>query len=364
MENKSSVNLKELIFSMCSIMSVSGFEGRGKNELCALIGKYFDRTETDAVGNHYFYKDCTLENAPTVLVDAHFDEIGLIVTDTLDGGFLRIASMGGIDPCIMQASDVIIYAENHLRGVVVSTPPHLRKGDGKEFPDITEMLIDTGLELDAKELAKVIPVGTPVGFPPNHSTLSCNGENGEIIVGKSLDDKACAACAAWAIMNTPRESLAANVCLLLSCYEETSRIGGVSPAVFRLDPDYALVIDVNLARVPDTKNVDTVPFAKGISISVSSATDRRLTRMTRTLCEDTQIPFCVAASPASTGTNATSVNLVREGIPVVDVGLPLKNMHTYNEVVSMKDAEALSDLVRAFICSETLSKSFGKENMV
>ena len=364
MENKAFGSLKELIFSLCSIMSVSGFEGRGKNELCALIGHHFDRTETDAVGNHYFYKDCTDKNAPTVLVDAHFDEIGLIVTDTLDGGFLRIASMGGIDPCIMQASDVIIYAEKQIRGVVVSTPPHLRKGDKKEFPDITEMLIDTGLELDAGELAKIIPIGTPVGFPPIYDTLSCNGENGEVIVGKSFDDKACAACAAWAIINTPREKLAANVCLLLSCYEETSRIGGVSPAVFRLDPDYAIVIDVNLARVPDTKNVDTVPFAKGISISVSAATDRRLTRMTRTLCEDAEIPFCIAAAPKSTGTNATSVNLVREGIPVVDVGLPLKNMHTYNEVVAMKDAEALCDLVRAFICSEKLAKSFGKESLL
>ena len=353
-------SLKELIFSTCGIMSVSGFEGRGKDDIRALIGKYFDRSETDAVGNHYFYKDCGKKNAPTVLIDAHFDEIGLIVTEALDGGFLRVTQMGGIDPCIMQASDVIIYAAETLRGVVVSTPPHLRKGDGKELPDISEMLIDTGLSLDAKELSKLIPVGTPIGFVPNYDTLSCNGENGEVIVGKSLDDKACAACAAWAIANTKKEELAANVCLLLSCYEETSRLGGVTPAVFRLDPDYALVADVNLAKVPDTKSVETVPFAKGISISISAATDRRLTLMTRELCKEKDIPFCTVASPSSTGTNATSVNLVRGGIPVVDVGLPLKNMHTYNEVVSMKDAEALASLVREFICSERLASEFGK----
>ena len=364
MENKLPISLKELIFSTCSIMSVSGFENRGKDAINALIGKYFDRYETDTVGNHYFYKSCEKENAPTVLIDAHFDEIGFIVTETLDGGFLRITGMGGVDPAIMQASDVVIYAKEKIRGVVASTPPHLIKGDGKKLPTINEMLIDTGLELDKEALEKMIPIGTPVGFPENYGTLSCVGENGEIIVGKSFDDKACGACAAFAIINTQKEDLAANVCLLFSAYEETSRLGGVTPATYRLSPDYAMVIDVNLARVPDTKAIDTVPFAKGISISISAATDRRLTQMTRTLCEEKEIPFCMVAAPMSTGTNAASVNLVRDGIPVVDVGLPLKNMHTYNEVVSMKDAETLADLVKAFICSEKISKSFGKESAI
>lgn len=364
MENKLPISLKELIFSTSSIMSVSGFESRGKNALNSLIGEYFDRYETDAVGNHYFYKDCGKKDAPTVLVDAHFDEIGFIVTETLDGGFLRITSMGGVDPAIMQASDVVIYAQEKIRGVVASTPPHLIKGDGKKLPSINEMLIDTGLELDKEALAKVIPIGTPVGFPENYGTLSCNGENGEILVGKSFDDKACGACAAFAVINTKKEDLAANVCLLFSAYEETSRLGGVSPATYRVYPDYALVIDVNLARVPDTKAIDTVPFAKGISISISAATDRRLTQMTRALCEEKGIPFCTVAAPASTGTNAASVNLIRDGVPVVDVGLPLKNMHTYNEVLSMKDTEALAELVRAFICSEKIAESFGKESAI
>ena len=361
MDNFELTALKELIFDLCSIPSVSGFETLGTEALVKLIGKDFDRYETDAVGNHYFYKNCIKENAPTVLIDAHFDEIGLISTQCLDGGFIRIANMGGIDPCIMQAADVVIYAEKPIRGVVVSTPPHLRKGDGKELPDVTDMLIDTGLNLKAEELEALIPAGTPIGFPKNYGTLSVNGENGEIIVGKSLDDKVCAACAAWAIINTPKENLTANVCLLLSSYEETSRLGGVTPAVHALYPDYALVADVNLAKVPGTKNIDTVPFAKGISISASPSTDKRLTRMTKALCEDKQIPFCICAAPSSTGTNAPSVNLVRDGIPVVDIGLPLKNMHTYNEVVSMKDAEALCTLVREFICSRAIADAFGRE---
>lgn len=355
------LSLKELIFSLCGIMSVSGFEERGTKELFSLLGAYFDKTETDSVGNHFLYKYSKRENAPTVLVDAHFDEIGLIVTDALDGGFVRVANMGGIDPSIMQGADAVIYADEPLRAVVASTPPHLRKGDGKELPDMTEMLIDTGFDLKREELLKKIPVGTPVGFPPSYCTLSCEGDNGVSMCGKSFDDKACGAAAAYAIIGTPAEELAASVCLLLSSYEETSRLGGVYPASYRVNPDYALVLDVNLARVPSTKAYETVPYAKGISVSMSAATDRALTRETVALCEEREIPYCKVAAASSTGTNAPSVNLSREGIPVVDVGLPLKNMHTYNEVISQKDVDALVALVGAFITSERLARLFGRE---
>ena len=353
--------LRELIFSICSIPSVSGFEALGQGKLVSLLKESFDRYETDSVGNCFFFKDSAKPNAPTVLIDAHFDEIGLIVTEALDGGFLRIASLGGIDPCIMQAADVAIYANETLRGIVVSTPPHLRKGDGKELPDVAEMLVDTGYALNAKELSEIIPAGTPIGFPKNYGTLTVNGEYGEVLAGKSFDDKACGACAAFAIMNTKKEELAANVCLLFSSYEETSRLGGAAPAAYKVYPDYALVADVNLAKVPDVKDAETVPFAKGISISVSAATDKKLTRMTKALCEDKKIPFCMCAAPSSTGTNAPTVNLVKDGIPVVDIGLPLKNMHTYNEIISMKDAEALYSLVREFICSDMIAEEFTRK---
>ena len=138
----------------------------------------------------------------------------------------------------------------------------------------------------------------------------------------------------------------------------------MSAAVWRVRPDYAMVVDVNLARVPDTKDFETVPFGKGISISASAATDRRLTRATRALCEEKQIPFSMIAAPSSTGTNAASVNLVGAGVPVVDVGLPLKNMHTYEEILCEQDVRALCDLVRAFVTSETLAATFGGEKEV
>ena len=165
--------------------------------------------------------------------------------------------------------------------------------------------------------------------------------------------------AAYAIAHTPTEALAADVALLLSSYEETSAKGGVAPAAYRLRPDYAMVIDVNLATVPDVPKRETVPLGKGVSLSVSAATDRRLTRMTQELCREREIAHTMIAAPSSTGTNAISLNLVRGGVGVVDVGLPLRSMHTYNEVISLTDAASLCELVRAFITSEAIAEAFG-----
>jgi endoglucanase len=308
----------------------------------------------DGVGNHVLIKRSGKKNAPLVLVDAHFDEIGMMVTEVCEDGFLRITSIGGLSPTVLQAADVIVYGRKTVRGVIISTPPHLRSGREDELPDVGDLMIDTGYSKE--EMEQIAPAGTPVGFAPVYGEL-LNG----ILAGKSFDNKACAAVALTAVSHTPREALAADVAVLLSAFEETSRIGGAGPATFGLDPDYAMVIDVNLARVPDVPKAETVPLGKGVSLSASAATDRALTKATRRLCQEKELAHCIVAAPCSTGTNAATVNLVRGGVPVVDVGLPLRSMHTYNEVISLADAETLCRLVQAFVCSEEIAERFDRK---
>lgn len=346
--------LKNDIVELCSVPSVSGFERRATSELQALLGKSFDEMSADAVGNHFLFKRCGREGAPVALVDAHFDEIGMMVTEICDGGFLRFCGIGGLSLSVLQAADVVVYGKETFRGVITSTPPHLRDGSSDKLAEIDELMIDTGYSKE--RLEEIAPVGTPVGFLPVYSQLL-----GDRIAGKSFDDKACAAVCAAAIADTPRSKLAADVCLILSCVEETSRLGGIAPAVNRLQPDYAMVVDVNLAKVPDTPKSETVPMGKGVSISMSAATDRALSRAVADICAERDIPHTTVAAPSSTGTNAPTVNLSGAGIPVVDIGLPLANMHTYNEVIDLCDCESLYKLVRAFITDESLAKNFKRE---
>lgn len=339
------------IFALCSVPSISGFESRGTKELLRLYEGRFDRIESDAVGNHFLWKNCGRDGAPRILVDAHFDEIGMLVREILEGGFVRLVSIGGLSPSVLQAADVILYGKEILRGVIVSTPPHLRSASDDRLPDCEELLVDTGVPKD--ELEAILPIGSPVGFAPDYREL-LSGR----LAGKSLDNKACAAIAAFAIANLSQESLAGDVVLMLSSFEETSRLGGASAGAFGLRPDYAMVIDVNLATVPDVPKSETVPLGGGISFSVSAATDRALTLASQRLCEEREIAHTMIAAPSSTGTNATAVQLVGGGIPTVDVGLPLRNMHTYNEVIDLADAEALASFVEAFVCNGEIAKKF------
>lgn len=346
--------LKNKIISLCSLTSVSGFESACEDELASLIGEGFDEHYKDRVGNHVFVKRCGKANATRILVDAHYDEIGMMVTEVCDGGFLKFTNIGGIDRAILAASDVVVHGSENIDGVIASTPPHLRQGESGELPEIKDMIIDTGM--DKEYLLKVAPVGTPVTFRKRYTELL-----GGQIAGASFDNKACAAAAVYGIERAERERLAGDVYLVLSSYEETSHMGGISPAAFDINPHYAMVVDVNLADCPAAPKRETVTLGEGVSISKSAATDKRLTEATERLCKDKDIAFSVIAAALSTGTNAASLNIIRAGVPVVDIGLPLKNMHTYNEVISLDDALTLRRLVEEFVCSHELAEEFGRD---
>ena len=348
------MNLKELTVSLCSVMSISGHEMRGEEALRELVAPYFDEYRTDAVGNHLFVKKCGKENAPVCLIDAHFDEIGMIVTDIKEGGFLSVTSIGGLDPSIMQASELKIYGKQTIHGIVASTPPHLLTPDAaKKLKPITELMIDTGYPKE--DLEKIVSLGTPVGFAPVYRELL-----NDRIVGKSFDDKACAAAAVWALKDIDKNELAADVYLLLSCHEETDRLGGVTAAAFGITPDYAMVVDVGFALVPDTKKNECATMGEGIILTLSAVTDRKLTKMTAELFDTHEIKYTKIVSATHTGTNATPLGLVGRGVPVVDVGLPLKNMHTYTEIIDLKDSETLARAVREFVCSKEIAEVFGR----
>ncbi len=349
------MELKEWIQKLSALMSVTGFEDYESDSLCALTEGIFDEYRKDALKNQIFIKKCGRKGAPKILVDTHFDEIGMYVTDIKEGGFLSVTNIGGLDTRILEGADVVIYGKQPILGVIASPPSRLTgEKDKDKLKKIGELFIDTGYSEQA--LRDMVRIGTPVGYYPRYTDL---GER--FMAGKGFDDKACAACAIHALSGLRAEELAGDVYLMLSAHEETDRHGGIFSGAFAIDPDYAMVIDVNLGKTPDTKPHETVKMGGGASITLSAATDKKLTRMTVSLAESKEIPYQKCVEADSTGTNATSLMPVREGVPTVDVGLPLKSMHTYNEVLELGDAESLSRLVAAFVTSEKIAAAFGRE---
>ena len=347
------MTLKELIISLSGVMSVSGNERRGGEELKKLIGGVFDDYKTDALGNHLFIKKCGRPNAPRILVDTHFDEIGMMVTGIKEGGFVSVTNIGGVDTRILPASEVIIYGKEPVYGVFAAKAPHLSTAaDMEKLTPLSEMLIDTGYTKE--ELEELCPLGTPVGFKPIYADLL-----NDRLAGKAFDDKACGACAIFGIDAVQRRDLAGDVYFLFSAFEETG-MTGARVAGFGLRPDYALVLDVTHASVPEAKDRYLPEFGSGVAVAASPITNRRLTRMVTDLCKNGNIPFTVDACPGSTGTNANVLGVSAEGIPTALCSLPLKSMHTSAEVLSLDDARALSRVVSAFIKSKEISEVFGK----
>ena len=347
------MTLKELIISLCGIMSVSGNERQGGEKLRSLVGGVFDEYHTDALGNHLFVKRCGHPHAPKILIDTHFDEIGMMVTGIKEGGFLTVTNIGGVDTRILPASEVIVYGKEPVYGVFAAKAPHLSTAaDMEKLTPLSDMLIDTGYSKE--ELEELCPIGTPVGFKPVYRELQ-----NECLAGKAFDDKACGACAIFGIDAVQKKDLAGDVYFLFSAFEETG-LTGARVAGFGLRPDYALVLDVTHAASPETKDFHLPALGEGVAIAASPITNRKLTRMLADACRAANIPYSMRVCARSTGTNANVLGISADGIPTALCSLPLKSMHTSAEVLSMEDANALKRVVSAFIKSKEIGEVFGR----
>lgn len=346
------MNTKELIISLCSLMSVSGSERYSSEKLFELIGDRFDDHYTDSIGNHIFVKKCGLENAPRVLIDCHFDEIGMMVSKIHDGGFLSVASVGGIDAKLLPSSEVTIYGKEEIYGVFAATAPHLLTPEtqGKVTP-IDRLLIDTGYSKD--ELEEIVSVGTPVGFRHTYTEL----EN-DRLAGCSFDDKACGACAVEGISCVDADDMCCDVYFVFSTREEVALAGHT--AAYSIDPDYALVLDVTHAYVPDMENKKFPTYGSGVALAISAVTNRGLTEMVQKMCDANGIKYTLKAAPGSTGTNANRIPVVRNGIPTVLVSLPIKNMHSANELLDLSDCREMARLVSEFIKCKEIAEVYSR----
>ena len=344
-------NIKKTLKDLCEIMTVSGFEHREREKLLSLLSKYGE-VKTDRLGNYIVEKKSKKENAPTLLIDAHIDEIGMAVTKIHDGGFLSVTQIGGLDAHVMQSAEVEIFGREVVYGVVGSTPPHLSARDGK-LKKIEELLIDTGIEKE--KLEKIVSIGSPARFREKLYDLESNR-----VCGKSLDNKVCCACALEAISRVLSENMQFDVVVLLSLREEAGAYAGARVGVQNISPDIAISLDVNFASAPETSPSESAKRGEGYTVSLSAVTNRRLTKEIIGISKYSRIPHRVIAEPNNVGMNANVIGLMGRGIPCADLGIPLGSMHTPAETVSLYDCEGLCRLLEAVIQSESLSKEYAK----
>lgn len=338
--------IRKALKELCSLMTLSGYEKRGKKRLFDLVSLYFDEMTEDSFGNFVFIKRCLKKNAPKLMMDAHFDTVGMMVTDILEGGFLSVVNIGGLDTRILPSSEVTVYGKEEIYGLISSIPPHLtrKSGEKRSNPKIEELYVDTGYSKE--ELEKIVSVGDPIFIKGEYTEL-LNG----YASASGLDDKACVCAIFDAVRQMEKSKMEYDVYVTVSAQEETGKCGAAMCA-YAIKPDIAIITDVNFGSSEGDNEFETVKCGKGAAIDVSSLSDRRLTRGIMKLLDRENIPYQVICEPTNTGTNNELVSVTGLGIPTVVMSVPLRSMHTPVETLNINDISSLSNVLKTVAYTE------------
>lgn len=335
-----SMELTELTKTLCGLPGPSGFESGVYDFIADYIRPFADEVRTDAMGNLLAVKRCGSPGAKKLLFDAHMDEIGFIVT-AAEKGFLRFASLGGIDPRVLPAAEVRVLApEGPLFGVIDTMPPHaLKPGDSDKVVPVDKLCIDAGLTQEEAE--KRVPPGTAAVFAMDFGALGDGG-----VCGKALDDRSCAAIVVKAFEELSAQKLNVDLILLISTQEEVGGRGAVTGA-YTADPDYAIAVDVTFDKAADGKNIATA-LRKGAAVGIGPNMNRAMTEDILRIAEERGIPYQIEVCPGRSGTNAEEIQVARFGVATALISLPVRYMHTPVETARVEDMESVLRLITAY----------------
>lgn len=328
------------VSGLCQTPGPSGFEGPAAEKAARLLAPLVDELKVDRLGSVIGVRRCGKPGAKKVLLDAHLDEVGLIVTGHKDG-FLQMRTLGGIDPRVLADRELTVLSDPPMLGVVAVKPPHIMAaGEADNAVPIRDLWLDVGLTQEQAE--KAAPVGTPIVYREETFRL---GES--LIAGKSLDDRSCFAILLRTLELLKGEELDVDVAVLGSCFEETSGDGALV-ATFAQDPDCAIAVDVTFAKTHDDEDTG-FELGSGPAVGIGPNCARWMVSLLKKAAAEEHIPWNPEVMAGNTGTNGWDMQVVREGVPVALVSLPLRYMHTPLEVVSEKDAEQSAQLLAAFL---------------
>ncbi|MBR4723117.1 MAG: M42 family peptidase [Clostridia bacterium] len=335
--------MKDLIKKLSNMHAVSGFEYRINNEIKEMLSPFCDEVKIDALGNVIGAKYCGRKNAKKLLLEAHVDEIGLMVKNIDENGFLTFTNVGGVDARILPSMEVIIHAKRDLKGVIGAKPPHIMSdGESEKAVKIENMAIDTGLPAD--EVKKLVSVGDSVTF----STCAKELADGQL-TGKSLDDRASTACLIETMKNLVNKKLFVDVYAVLAVQEEVGGFGSMTSA-FSVNPDLAVAVDVCHGVTPDNSYC-AYAVGDGAVITCGPNIHPEIFKRFKDLAEQNGIKYQIDVDGGNTGTDAWQMQVVREGIPTGLLSIPLKYMHTLVETIAVSDAEAVMNLLTDFASS-------------
>lgn len=330
-----------LLKKLTEAAGVSGNEKEVRNIIIKEIKNYVDDLKVDRLGNIIAFKKGT-HNSEKLMIAAHMDEVGLIITDISEGGLLKFSTVGGIDKRILLSKPVLI-GDNKILGVIGSKPIHLQKKDEREKAlDIEDLYIDIGV--DSKEKAEShVKVGDYVTFDSKYIEF---GDG--LIKAKALDDRVGCNLLIELIKNTQDVSFYA----VFTVMEEVGLIGA-GPVAYRVNPDISIILEGTLCY--DVPNLDShlIPtyLNKGPAISLMDKTtifNKELREKIVKIAEDNSIPYQYRKSSMG-GNDSGKIHVSKSGSVTATVSVPCRNIHSPASVMSKKDYCNTLKLLKAIL---------------
>lgn len=331
------MDVRQILKDLTIGAGVSGYE----QEIVPIAEKYlkeYGDVHTDALGNVILVID---GEGDGVLLDAHMDMVGMIVTAITPEGFLRVDACGHIDTRQLGAQQVTIHGKKNISGIVISTPPHLQSNSENNGMKMSDVLIDTGLS--ESEIKEIVSLGDRVTVNSEFTELL-----GDRVSCGALDDRAGMASLICALEILKEKGCKKRITVSFSTREEVGG-SGAKTAAFNAEAKELIAVDVSFADTPDSNSEECGELSKGPMIGVSASLDYDMSQKFIGTAKRCGIPYQLEIMGGRTGTDADGMTIAKGGFISGLISIPLRYMHTGVEVVSVSDVENTGRLIAEYI---------------
>jgi endoglucanase len=341
----------QLLRELSQASGVSGYEDQVRDVARKAFASYCDSLRTDALGNLIaFKKGAPVGGAPSrsIMLAAHMDEIGLMVTG-LEEGFIRFTRVGGVDIRTILGQEVIVHGKRPLLGIVGSRPPHvLGPGEDEKPVPLENLFIDVGLS--AEQVKTLVQVGDLITLRRDFLELAEG-----YVSGKAFDDRVGVASLALTMEALSSVRHEWDVFVVATSQEEVGLRGAITSA-YGVAPDIAIAVDVGFGMQQGVSETEAIAMDGGPAIAKGPNVHPLMHERLVALAKDNELPHQVEILPGPSGTDAWAIQVAREGIPTALLSIPLRYMHTSVETVCTRDIQRTARLMTLFI--STLSEDF------
>lgn len=334
----------DLLNRICTVPGAPGFEKRIRDLVIKEIISIVDEIQTDNLGNVYAIKKAKNANAKKVMVAAHMDEIGFVVTHIDDKGFIRFHTLGGFDPKTLTAQRVWIHGVEDVMGVMASKPIHvMTPAEREKVAKLSDYFIDTGLP--AERVKQLVRVGDPITREREFV------EMGDCVNGKSLDNRLAVFILIETLKNLKDKQLDTDVYGVFTVQEEVG-IRGANVAALKVKPDFGFGLDTTIAfDLPGAAAHEVITkLGEGTAIKLMDASticDYRMVAYMKQTADKYNIKWQPEILTAG-GTDTAGVQRMTEGGSIAGaISIPTRHLHQVIEMAHKEDIQGSIDLLSA-----------------